>query len=125
MIKSINIQLDTADKNSKEYIHLNCNNLEASFKYQNDQLIERINSAKLENGKYSFDLMNVSNDLKKELDKVCKFKEEIYTKFEQEVLKMTDANKNTISSHDFLKSEFKIMKKKFTELSEFIKVMIV
>ncbi len=116
------MQLDNADKNNKEYIHLNCNNLETFFKEQHSQVIERVNDVKVENSKYSYDIMVSSQDLKKEIEKLTQLRDDQNTKFDENVNKMIESNKNTTNSYEFIKNDFDVMKKKFTDLSEFIKV---
>ena len=119
------MQLDNADKNNKDYINLNCNSLEISFKEQYKELFERVSSVKMENSKYSMELMNATNDLKKENERMYKLREEFSAKFDQQLQKMIDSNKSTTSAFEFLKSDLDTMKKKFTDLSQFIKVIII
>lgn len=125
MLKTINMQLDTADKNNKDFINLNCKSLEISFKEQYKELFERVSSVKMENSKYSMELMNATNDLKKENERMNKLREEFSVKSDQQLQKMIDSNKSLTIGFDFLKSDLDTMKKKFTDLSQFIKVIII
>ena len=75
----------------------------------------------IENGKYAIELKTQCNDLGIQWEKIQKLKEEVYVRFDEEVDKFKKMHSGTELSMDEYKKEFKLIKKKFTELSEFIK----
>ena len=75
----------------------------------------------MENIKYSSELIERSNELKLDWDKILDIKTEIYTKLDSELMKFKEINNDLVKIFESQKSEFTLLKKRFTELSEFIK----
>ena len=111
------------------------NNMNANMKYATEigkktenfcvELVkpfnEKIIELKMENSKFVSDLINKSFDLKDQWEKLISIKNEIYKNFENEVNKFKIINNNSINKINEYKNDFLEIKKKFTELAEFIK----
>ena len=123
------------ESNNKAFTTLIDNNNKSQIKYINemyeknfkecknmiDIINERINDMRVENSRYTVELIGKSINLTKELEKIQKLKEEITTEFNNKILEIKLLSNNTIDSFDEFKSEFFSIKKKFLELAEFIK----
>ena len=82
---------------------------------------DRISQMRIENGKYCYDLMKKTEDLIKEWEKIENIKNEISEKLDTELNKYKDYNEGLIKLFNGQKDEFKIIKVRFTELSDFLK----
>ena len=84
-------------------------------------LDESLNNLKIENGKYSFDLLKTTEDLQKKLDIMNTIEKNIDNKLKEQAEKYQNYNDNLSKIFESQKSEFILIKSRFTELSEFIK----
>ena len=123
------------ESNNKAFTTLIDNNNKSQIKYINemyeknfkecknmiDIINERINDMRVENSRYTVELIGKSINLTKEWDKIQRIKEEIMHEFNEKILEFKRVSNNTIDSFDDFKSEFFSIKKKFIELAEFIK----
>ena len=82
---------------------------------------DRISQMRVENGKYCFDLLKKTDDLIKEWAKIENIKDEIYAKLDNELIKYKEYNDGLKKLVKEQKEEFKIIKVRFTELSDFLK----
>ena len=121
LIGQFKIQAETI--NNK--MTLFCNELLEKFEKKNDEKIksieERVNNMRIENGEYSFKLLKKTDDLNIEWEKIREIKNEIFNRFDMSLDDFKNENKNLIKEFEIYKKEHKLIKNKFTELSEFIK----
>ena len=121
IIASFNKQIQNIENKFGEY----CNNsLKIYEKGSNDRynlLEDKINNMRVENGKYSFDLIQKTDELKIKWEKLQSIQDEIYNKFNEELIKHVYTNNNLCKIFNAQRDEFKIIKSRFTELSDFIK----
>ena len=75
---------------------------------------------KIENGKYNFELINQSKELKAQCLEFPKYKKD----FEEKIVRYESAYEHTIKTFDEIRKDFDDYKSKFTDLSEFIKVIL-
>ena len=80
-----------------------------------------MNNLRMENVKYSSELIERSNELKMDWDKIQDIRKEIYDKLDVELSKFTKLNHDLLRTFESQKSEFTLIKRRFTELSDFIK----
>ena len=111
------------------------NNNQAQIKYINSQneknitdcknmmkiLEERIKDVKVDNAKYSMDIMKKTEEMHKKWDKIEKIKEEIFGEFNIKNDEIKKMNNDTIDKFNEFKKEYKIIRDKFFELADFIK----
>ena len=121
IIKSFNILVDNNNQSQIKYINaLNKKNL-SECQGMIDILGERIMELKVENAKYSMDIMNKSDELSKKWEKVEEFKKNILNEFEIKSNDYKKGNENLLNKFNEFKIEYKVIKDKFLELAEFIK----
>ena len=96
---------------------------ECEYRIMNELNIydDKLQDVRLENNKYNIELRKKFDSLVIDWEKVLKIKEEIYIKFDSDVEKYKNDNINIIKKFEEYKTEFKLIKDRFTRLSEFIK----
>ena len=82
---------------------------------------DRLEDMRVENGKYAVQLKNQSAAMTSEWGKVLDVKKEIYEKFDADDKAMKDSTSLLVRNYEGYKKEFKVIKNRFTQLSEFIK----
>ena len=121
IIKSFNILVDNNNKSQIEYINkLNEKNV-YDCQGMVDMLGEKIRELKVENAKYSMDLINKSDELSKKWNKVEEIKKDLFNEFEYKTNEFKISNDNILNKFNEFKNEYKIIRDKFFELAEFIK----
>lgn len=121
LISQFSTQIHTSQTNFQEYVRkaLIENDLKIEDKFKS--VDEKFDLMRLENGKYSKDLLEQSKSISIDWEKVQNIREEIYTKFDENLKEFKDQQQAVHQVVSDFSSEFKFFKKKFTELSEFIK----
>ena len=121
IISSMNSILDNNNQSQIKYINetkekilKDCNNMFES-------VCENMKEIRIENSKYSVDLISQSMDLSKKWDKIEKIRDDLLEKFNYSVNKYQMLTEDTIKSFDEFKTEYSIIRRKFMELAEFIK----
>ena len=121
IIKSFNILVDNNNTSQIKYINtLNQKNI-SDCQGMVDLLAERIRELRVENAKYSMDIINKSDELSKRWDKVEDIKKEILLEFDIRSNEYKKKNDIILNKFNEYKKEYKIIKEKFFELAEFIK----
>ena len=119
----------------KTFSNLLKNNNDAQIKYINqlneknikesknmvDILAERVMELRLENSKYSLDLITKSNEINKQMDKIKEMRGELLNEFYNKIDDYKIETKKAINSFNEFKNEYAIIRKKFLELAEFVK----
>ena len=119
----------------KTFRNLLDNNNDAQIKYINtlneknskenknmvDSLGERVRELRLENSKYSLDLITKTDEIKTQMDKIKEMKGEILNEFYNKIDDYKIETNNVVNSFNLFKNEYSIIRKKFLELAEFIK----
>ena len=121
LVKQFGQQIEGIKAVFLDYCKKSVDDCENKFNERIKTTESRIESMRVENGKYAIELKTQCNDLGIQWEKIQKLKEEVYVRFDEEVDKFKKMHSGTESSMDEYKKEFKLIKKKFTELSEFIK----
>ena len=121
IINSMNSILDNNNqsqmkyiKEAKEHILKECEDMFYSVR-------ENMKEIRVENSKYTIDLISQSMDLSKKWEKIEKIKDEIFEKFNYSTNKYQMLTDDTIKAFGEFKTEYGIIRKKFLELAEFIK----
>ena len=121
IIKSFNILVDNNNKAQIKYINsLNQKNI-TDCKNMMDILEEKIRDVKVDNAKYSLDIMRKTEEMHKKLDKIEKIKDDIFEEFNKKSNEFNKMNSDTLDKFDEFKKEYKIIRDKFFELADFIK----
>lgn len=119
--KQIQSQLDAINLSTSQYTNRAVSDCEERIKNTFKIYDDRLEDMRVENVKYAVQLKNQSQNLASEWIKVMNIKNDIYAKFESEVQEMKNSNLGVLKSFDGYKKEFKLIKNRFTQLSEFIK----
>ena len=112
---------ETAQNKFSDYCHQGFEQCEIICKDRMNVIEKRIETMRLENGKHALDLKSKAEELHIEWDKLNNIENNINKIYKDEVNKfkeLLDKIENKVNKSN---SEYNIMKKKFTELSEFIK----
>ena len=121
LIGQFRLQIDSSQNKYFEY----CNEKIAETKNKIDERIaffdEKVDLLRVDNGKHSFDLIQKAKELQNVLNKFDNLSNEISRILNEEMAKYQKYNKELIKVFDSQKEEFKIIKIRFTELSDFIK----
>ena len=121
LTKSLQSQIDSITLATTQFTNRAITESEERIKNLMKIYDDRLEDMRVENGKYAIQLKNQSSSLSSEWNKVMNIKNEIYAKFENEVQEMKKSNSEAAKHFDRYKKEFKLIKNRFTQLSEFIK----
>ena len=120
-IKTFRNLLNNNNDAQIKYINkLNEKNLEES-KNMVDNLSTRVMELRIENSKHSLELINKTNELKQEMEKIKEMKGELLNEFYNKIDDFKIETNKTVNSFNEFKNEYAIIRKKFLELAEFIK----
>ena len=120
-IKTFSNLLKNNNDTQIKYINqLNEKNIKES-KNMVDNLAERVMELRLENSKHSLELINKSNELKEQMDKIREMKGELLNEFYNKIDDYKIETNKAINSFNEFKNEYAVIRKKFLELAEFIK----
>ena len=121
MIGAFNKQIKNVETQFAEFCNNSFQNFDKNCNERNNLLEEKIQNMRIENGKYSFDLIQKSKELKIEWEKIQNIQDDIYNRFNKELSKHVHTSNNLCRIFNSQRDEFKLLKSRFTELSEFIK----
>ena len=121
IIKSFHILVDNNNQAQIKYINsLNEQNIK-DCKNMLQILDEKIRDVKVDNVKYSFDIMKKTEEMHKKWDKIEKTKIEILNEFDIKSNEYKKYNNDINDKFNEFKKEYKIIRDKFFELADFIK----
>ena len=121
IIASFNKQIKNIETQFVDYCNGRLKDYDKICNDRTNLLEEKINNMRIENGKYSFDLIQKTNELKIKWEKIQQIQDDIYTRFNEEIVKHVYTSNNLCKVFNSQRDEFKLLKSRFTELSEFIK----
>ena len=122
IMKICNSQIDSSEKGLKLYAKSLNETTERNYKLEVENLSNRISDTRMDNHRHAVDLQKTSIELKNEAENIMNLKKDVLTQFDKGVLNIKDQINVTNNEFEKLKSEYEIMKKKFNETAEFIKV---
>lgn len=88
---------------------------------RNNIVEDKIKDMKIENCKYSNDLLSKADDLKVQWEKLESMKNELYTKFDEEKNKIKKNSEHLLHVFNSQKDEFDLIKSRFIEVRDLIK----
>jgi len=121
IISSMNTILDNNNASQIKYINETKDKILKDCSNMFDDVRENIKEIRVENSKYAVDLISQSMDMSKKWDKIEKIKADIFENFNYNINKYQMLTDDTIKSFDEFKVEYGVIRRKFLELSEFIK----
>jgi hypothetical protein len=114
-------QLNSFEQNSITYTNTRADETESRFKKELELILEKINDVRMENSKYSIDLIKKTNEVEIDYKKLSEIKSEIIIALDHKILHMVNLHKETYSEFDIMRSEHEKIKMRFNELSDFLK----
>ena len=121
IIKSFNILVDNNNQAQINYINsLNQKNITDCNNMLNI-IEEKIRDVKVDNVKYSMDIMKKTEEMSKKWERMDNIKDEILGEFDKRSNDYKNLNNETLDKFDEFKKEYKIIRDKFFELADFIK----
>lgn len=121
IISSMNTILDNNNASQIKYINETKDKILKDCGNMFNDVRENIKEIRVENSKYAVDLISQSMDMTKKWDKIEKIKADIFENFNYNINKYQMLTDDTIKSFDEFKVEYGVIRRKFLELSEFIK----
>ena len=121
IIKSFHILVDNNNQSHLKYINSQNEKNITDCKNMMKILEEKIRDVKVDNAKYSMDIMKKTEEMHKKWDRIDKIKEEIFSEFNIKNDELKKLNDDTIEKFNEFKKEYKIIRDKFFELADFIK----
>ena len=104
---------------------LYCNDLLKRFEFRNNEkykeVEDKIINMRADNDKFSSELKKKMEDLDSQWNKMIEFKNDILEKFDKNITEIQTERIDLKKENDLFKSDFKEMKDKFNEMSEFFK----
>ena len=121
LIGQFNTRINNVEEQFKDYCNICFANYDKNSNDRFNSIEDKMNNLRMENVKYSSELIERSNELKMDWDKIQDIRKEIYDKLDVELSKFTKLNHDLLRTFESQKSEFTLIKRRFTELSDFIK----
>jgi len=121
IISSMNSILDNNNESQIKYINEMKEKILKDCKSMFETVSDGMKDIRVENSKYTVDLITTSMNLSKKWEKLEKIKEELLEKFNYDVNKYQMLTDDTIKSFEEFKNEYGVIRRKFMELAEFIK----
>ena len=120
-INQFNLRSESSESKYFEFCSNKINEAKLELMDKFNILEECINNLKIENGKYSYDLIKKSEDLQNQLNILKNLEDNINNKLKEQAEQYKSYNDDILKLFDSQNEEFKLIKSRFTELSEFIK----
>jgi hypothetical protein len=121
LISQNNAQFEIAEKKMSDYCNDSFDQCDKVCKDRMNLIEKRIESLRLENGKYAYDLKLKTEELQIDWERLNKIENSINKKYNEEWNKYLDIVETMNNKLDKNSNEFYLIKKRFTELSLFIK----
>ena len=121
IISQNKIQYETVQKKFSDYCSQGFKQCDTVCKDRISIIENRIESLRLENGQYAYELKQKTDELQIQWDKITNIENILNKKYKEELIKFNDIVDKLSNKIDKSKEEFHMIKNKFTELSEFIK----
>ena len=119
--KKTSMDIDLAREGLIKYAQERIDSTGKKFDDKLNDYIDLVNEAKLDNNTYAAQLKDLSNELKKEMNKLLTIKDEILRNNNETNLKVQEMTNNTMENFNNLKLDFVKINRHFSEIVEFIK----
>ena len=121
IISSMNSILDNNNTSQIRYINETKEKILKDCDKMFESIRENMKEIRVENSKYSVELISKSMELTKKWDKIETIKNDLLERFNYSINKYQMMTEDTIKSFEEFKKEYSIIRRKFMELAEFIK----
>ena len=121
IINNNKTQLETTQKKLEEYMKNEIKQCDTNCIDRINIIEKRIEALRIENGKFSYELIERSKELKIKWEKLDNVEQNLNIRFDEEMEKYNKEVEKITKKVDKSKNEFNLIKLRFTELSDFIK----
>ena len=121
MINTFKTMVDKNNESQIKYINKSNEKNINECKNMVDVLGERVIELRLENSKYSIELINKTNETKEQMTKIKEMKGELLNEFYYKIDEYKNMTNDIVKSFNEFKNEYSVIRKKFLELADFIK----
>ena len=123
LIEVFNSQINKILNTTSEFTKTCIKDSEEKMKSMISIIEDRISETRIENANYAIGLEKTTKTLQGELKSMNIIKNQLYKKFDSNVVNLRKDNAKVIKLFSGYKKEFNLLQHKFTQLSEFIKDM--
>ena len=121
LIGQFKLQIDNSQNKYFSFCNEKITETKNKIDEQFNFIDEKISKMRMDNGKHSYDLIQKTEELRTKINTIDNISNEVNNKLTEEMSKYQKYNDELVKIFDSQKEEFKIIKIRFTELSEFIK----
>ena len=121
LIGQFKLQIDNSQNKYFSFCNEKITETKNKIDEQFNFIDEKISKMRMDNGKHSYDLIQKTEELRTKINTIDNISNEVNNKLNEEMSKYQKYNDELVKIFDSQKEEFKIIKIRFTELSEFIK----
>ena len=123
--KSVKNQLENMELGMKSYVKTLIEAERKSINVDFENMETKIGSIKMENHRYAIEMKNNAAELKVEKDEFLKIKTEVVEKLDSSNKHFDELNTNTVEKFTKLIADHEVIRTKFNEIAEFVKVSII
>ena len=120
-IRSFGLQIDNVTNKFKEFCNNSLKQCEGTFMKRCEETDEKVQTLRIENSRFTLELVNECEKLKIQQKDLDQYKNDLENRYSEHLKKQDELYKNLLNKFNEYEKEFKLIKNKFTELSEFIK----
>ena len=120
-IKSFGLQIDHVTNKFKEFCNKSIKFCEEQFTKRIEETEEKVQTLRIENSKYTLELLNECENLKVKQKELDEYKERLENRYSDHYRYQESLYHELTEQFEENQKEFKLIKQKFTELSDFIK----
>ena len=120
-IRSFGLQIDNVTNKFKEFCSNSLKQCEETFMKRCEETDEKVQTLRIENSRFTLELVNECEKLKIQQKDLDQYKNDLENRYSENLKKQDELYKNLLNKFTEYEKEFKVIKSKFTELSEFIK----
>ena len=120
-IKNFNLQIDHVINKYKEFCSNSVKFCENQFEKRINETEEKVQNLRIENNKYANDLLNECNNFRFQWKELEEYKKKLESDYKNNLIKQEELYNDFANKFDVNEKDYKLIKQKFTELSNFIK----
>ena len=120
-IKNFNLQIDNVTNKYKEFCSNSVKHCESQFEKRINETEEKIQDLRIENNKFSNDLLSESEKFHLDYNNLQEYKNSLETLYNDKLKKQEELFHEFEKKFHNNEKDYKLIKQRFTELSDFIK----
>ncbi len=120
-IKNFNLQIDHVINKYKEFCSNSIKFCENQFERRINETEDKVENLRIENNKYANDLLNECNNFRFQWQELENYKKKLENDYKINLIKQEELYNEFAKKFDVNEKDYKLIKQRFTELSNFIK----